>query len=120
MAGSESVDGYLAALPDRFRVALEDLRGTIRAVVPDATETISYQIPTFRYRGRALVSYAAFREHCSLFPMSIGIIDAHGDEVAPYRSGRGTLRFTPDAPLPADLVRRIVLARIEENAAKQR
>ena len=120
MAVPESVDDYLAAVPEGFRGALEDLRGTIRAIVPDATETITYGCPTFQYQGRSLVSYAAFKGHCSLFPMSLAVIDANEDVLAPYRSGRGTLRFTPDAPLPAGMVRRIVLARIEENAAKSR
>jgi uncharacterized protein YdhG (YjbR/CyaY superfamily) len=120
MVAPRSVEDYLAALPEDFRVTLEDLRQTIKAVAPDATETISYQMPAFRYHSRLLVSYAAFKDHCSLFPMSKKVIEAYRDELTPYFTGKGTIRFTVDKPLPAALVRKIVTARIEENAARRR
>ena len=65
---AHDVDDYLARLPEDSRLALEKLRSTIKSVVPDSVEVISYQIPTFKYQGRMLVSYAAFSEHCSFFP----------------------------------------------------
>jgi uncharacterized protein YdhG (YjbR/CyaY superfamily) len=68
MAGPIGVDDYLAALPEDQRAALEKLRKTIRAAAPEATETISYQMPTFKLHGRVLVYYAAFKDHCSLSP----------------------------------------------------
>jgi uncharacterized protein YdhG (YjbR/CyaY superfamily) len=120
MAGPTSVEDYLAALPKEQRAALEKLRKTIMAAAPEATETISYQMPTFKDHGRVLVYYAAFRDHCSLFPASNAVMAALGEELKPYFSGKGTLRFTPDKPLPAALVKKIVTARIEENAAERR
>ena len=120
MAAPTSVEDYLAALPEASPAALEKLRKTIKAAAPDATETISYQIPTFTDHGRSLVSYAAFKDHCSLFPASQAVKDALGDELKPYVTGKATIRFHPDKPLPDALVKRIVKARIEENAARRR
>jgi uncharacterized protein YdhG (YjbR/CyaY superfamily) len=120
VAGPTSVEDYLAALPEEQRVVLEKLRKTIRAAAPEATETISYQMPTFKDNGRVLVYYAAFKDHCSLFPASNAVMEALGKELKPYFSGKGTLRFTADKPLPAALVKKIVRARIEENAARGR
>ena len=116
MAAPTSVDDYLAALPEAPRAALERLRKTIKAAAPQATETISYQMPAFKLDGRFLVSYAAFKNHCSLFPASRKVLEAHGEELKPYFSGKGTIRFTTDNPLPPALVRKVVKTRIEENA----
>ena len=120
MVGPTPVEDYLAALPEDQRSVLEKLRTRIRATAPDATETISYQMPTFKLRGRVLVYYAAFKDHCSLFPASEAVMETLGEELKPYFSGKGTLRFTPDKPIPAALVKRIVKARIEEIAARGR
>ncbi len=117
MAAPTSVEEYLAALPDGPRAALEKLRDTIKAAAPEATETISYQMPAFRLHGRFLVWYAAFRDHCSLFPASGRVLEAHREELKPYLSGKGTLRFTVERPIPATLVDRIVKTRIQENEA---
>jgi uncharacterized protein YdhG (YjbR/CyaY superfamily) len=117
MANPSSVEEYLSALPEEPRAALEKLRKTIKAAAPDATETISYQMPTFKLRGRFLVSYAAFKNHCSLFPASEAMLEAYGEELKPYFSGKGTIRFTTEKPLPAALVKKIVKMRIEENEA---
>jgi uncharacterized protein YdhG (YjbR/CyaY superfamily) len=116
MAGPSGVENYLASLPGESRVTLEKLRSTIKAAAPGATETISYQMPTFKHGGRFLVSYAAFKDHCSLFPASEAVMDALGDELKPYFSGKGTLRFQADRPLPPALVTRIVKVRLEEIA----
>jgi uncharacterized protein YdhG (YjbR/CyaY superfamily) len=120
MAGPTDVEDYLAALPEDQGAALEKLRKTIRAAAPEATEMISYQMPTFKDHGRVLVYYAAFKDHCSLFPASEAVMKALGEELKPYFAGKGTLRFTPDKPIPAALVKKIVKARIEENAARGR
>jgi len=117
MASPTTVEEYLAALPKESRAALENLRKTIRAAAPQATETISYQMPAFKDRGRFLVSYAAFKDHFSLFPASKAVMEAHGEELKPYFSGKGTLRFTSDNPIPAALVKKIVKTRLEEAAA---
>ncbi len=118
MAAPTSVEDYLAALPEGSRAALEKLRKTIRAAAPEATETISYQMPAFKDHGRFLVSYAAFKDHCSLFPASKAVIEALGEELKPYFTGKGTIRFQADKPLPAALVRKIVQVRIVENAER--
>lgn len=120
MAVPTEVDEYLAGVPEAQRAALRELRETIRAAAPEATEAISYGMPAFRDGGRFLVSYAAFKEHCSLFPASGAVLDALGDELKPYVSGKGTLRFTVEDPIPADLVTRIVRVRLEELAASRR
>ncbi|HSW41561.1 MAG TPA: DUF1801 domain-containing protein [Patescibacteria group bacterium] len=120
MAKPTSVDEYIAALPEERRAALEELRQVIRAAAPEATETISYQMPAFRTHGRILVYYAAFRAHYSLFPASEAVREALGEELVPYLAGKGTIRFPADRPLPAALVTRIVRARLEENAARNR
>jgi uncharacterized protein YdhG (YjbR/CyaY superfamily) len=115
MAGPTSVEQYMASLPEAQRAALEKLRKTIKTAAPDATETISYQMPAFKAQGRFLVSFAAFKDHCSLFPASEAVRKAYGDELKPYFSGKGTLRFTTDTPIPASLVKKIVKTRLEEN-----
>ena len=120
MAAVTNVEDYLAALPKPARLALEKLRKTIRAAAPDAAEVISYQMPGFKQNGRSLVTYAAFKDHCSFFPMSMAVIKAHWEELEPYHSGRGTIRFYVDAPLPAALVKKVVKARLDEIAAKKR
>lgn len=112
------VDKYLASVPEEKRATLEKLRRTIRTVVPEAEEVMWYQIPTFKFEGRPLVSFAAFKNHCSLFPMSMAIIRAHEDELKSYLTSKGTVRFTSDRPLPAALVKKIVRARIKENQAR--
>ena len=113
------VDAYLAALPDDRRRVLEDLRETIRAAAPEATEQISYGMPAFKIDGRLLVSYAAFSRHFSLFPASGAVLDALGAEVRPFLSGQATLRFTADRRLPAETVTRIVAVRLGEVAARR-
>ena len=94
MASASSVDGYLAAQPPAARAVLEDLRRTIRAAAPEATESIAYDMPALRVGGRFLVSYAAFKRHYSLFPASAVVVEALGTELEPYLAGKGT------TPLP--------------------
>jgi uncharacterized protein YdhG (YjbR/CyaY superfamily) len=118
MAAPTSVEAYLATLPDERRAALEQLRQTIKAAAPDATETIAYQMPAFRLDGRFLVSYAAFKAHNSLFPASEAAVEALGEELTPYLAGKGTIRFPADEPIPTALVTRIVKIRLAENAAR--
>ena len=116
---AQDVDEYLSLLPEDSRAALEKLRRTIKSVVPDAVEVISYQIPTFKYQGRMLVSYAAFSEHCSFFP-GARPIEIHRNELKAYQTSKGTIRFPIDKPLPAALVKKLVKARIAENEAREK
>ncbi|MFN7933446.1 MAG: DUF1801 domain-containing protein [Bryobacteraceae bacterium] len=110
-----TVDEYLAALPEPARSTLYQIRSLIRSVVPaEATELISYRIPTFRYKG-ALIGFAAFPKHCSLFVMSSTLLGKMQQEVKGYKTSKGTIQFPPDKPLPASLIRKIVKARMQEN-----
>jgi uncharacterized protein YdhG (YjbR/CyaY superfamily) len=113
------VDSYLAKVPEPARSTLEKLRATIRSVVPpETTEKLSYGIPAFHYKG-GLVAYAAFKKHCSFFPMQASLIDAMKDDLKAYRTAKGTLQFPQDKPLPSTLVKKMVKARIAENERKR-
>ena len=116
-AAPATVDQYLARLSGDKRDALERVRKIIRAAAPGAEECISYQIPTFRLDGKGLIWFGAAANHCAIY----GMVGADKGELAAYdTSGRGTIRFRPDEPLPAALVRKLVKARIAKNAAKRR
>ena len=119
MATPNSIEEYLAALPEEQRAALAKLRKTISAAAPKATEKISYAMPAFEQDGRFLVSYVAFKDHCSFYPASAAVMEALGEELEPYFSGKGTLRFQADEPIPAALVRKIVRVRLQENTARR-
>lgn len=114
------VELYFARLPAEVRATLEKLRKTIRATAPKAVEVIWYQMPTFKLNDRPLVTIAAFKNHCSLFPMSYAILNAYKDELKSYHTSKGTIRFPLDQPLPAALVKKIVKARILENEARKK
>jgi len=116
--GGKAVAAYLAALPKDSRTALQKLRKDIRAAAPDATELIAWGMPAFK-QGRLLVGYAAFKDHCSLFPMSVAVMHRYAVELKKYVMTKGSIHFSVAKPLPATLVRRIVKARIAENEAKQ-
>ena len=118
-AGVQEVERYLSQLPNASRATLEQLRRTIKSVVPEAIEVISYQIPTFKHNGRMLVSYAGFRDHCSFFP-GAGPIETHKRELESFPTSKGTIRFTPEEPLPATLVKKLVKTRIKLNDAAEK
>jgi uncharacterized protein YdhG (YjbR/CyaY superfamily) len=119
VAKATSVEDYLSALPDDRRAVMEELRATIRAAAPEATESIAYDMPALRSDGgQFLVSYAAYKRHYSLFPASDAVVEALGDELTPFLSGKGTIQFPASAPIPLPLVRRIVETRVAENAAR--
>lgn len=111
-----TIDEYLAGFSGRTRELLEELRAAIRAAAPEATERISYRMPTFFLEGN-LVHFAAFKGHIGFYPTPSGI-EGFEAELAKYESGKGSVRFPLDEPLPLDLVRRIVLRRVEENLEK--
>jgi uncharacterized protein YdhG (YjbR/CyaY superfamily) len=111
------MDEYLAAVSDDKRAALEKLRKTIRSVVPKAEECISYGLAAFRLNGRPLIAFGATENHCALYPMSSTTVEAHQDELKPYDTSKGTIRFQADHPLPVALVRKLVQARIVESRA---
>lgn len=112
------VDAYLDAVPEPARTTLLRMRALIRSVVPaGATEGLSYGMPAFRYHG-ALVGYAAFKKHCSFFPMSASLLDEFAEETKPYRTSKGTLQFPHGRALPAGLLKKLVKARVAENDAR--
>lgn len=115
----KNIDEYLAGVPEPARTTLNKLRAVIRsAAPPDATEAITYRMPTFKYKG-SLVAFAAFKNHCSLFPMSLSVIEALKKELKGFHTSKGTLQFPLDKPMPATLVKKIVKARVAQNELKQ-
>ena len=108
-----TVGAYLKAVSPEKRAALMKLRSAIKAAAPRAEECISYQIPAFRLDGRVLVWYAAMKNHCSFFPGAYAIKSLSKD-LKKFDTSKGTIRFSPDTPLPATLVRKLVKARIAE------
>jgi uncharacterized protein YdhG (YjbR/CyaY superfamily) len=111
-----SIDTYIAQFPADIQKKLKDLRAIIHAAAPDATEKISYQMPTFFLKGN-LVHFAAFKNHIGFFPTPSGITTFE-KELAVYRTSKGTMQIPLDQPLPADLITRIVKYRIAENLQK--
>jgi uncharacterized protein YdhG (YjbR/CyaY superfamily) len=112
------IDSYIAGFPSDIRKKLEKIRSVISKAAPDATEAISYGMPTFKLSGN-LVHFAAFKEHIGFFP-SPKPIEVFGDELLEYHTSKGTIRFPLDRPIPYDLITRIVKFRIEENLKKNK
>ena len=118
--GKAEVEAYLAQVPEPARTTLEKMRTMIRAAAPKAaTEAISYKIPSFQYKG-GLVAYAAFKDHCSFFPMGSRAIEEFAEELKGYRVSKGTIQFALNKPLPAGLVKKMVKACVARNEAKAR
>jgi uncharacterized protein YdhG (YjbR/CyaY superfamily) len=118
-AAPKTVEEYLSGVPEPARSTLVRVRAMVRSVVPaESTEVISYGMPTFKYKG-SLMGFAAFSEHCSLFPMSAALIEEFKKELKDYSTSKGTIRFPVDKPLPATLVKKLVKARIAENERRQ-
>ena len=118
-ANFTTIDEYMVTVPDDKRLVLETLRQTIREAAPDAGEVISYMMPTFKYHGN-LVHFAAFKNHCSFFVGNGSLVDKMTDELKDYNAVKSGIHFTVEKPLPAELIKKIVWRRMEENEAKQR
>ena len=110
-----TIDAYIATFPDDVQSILQQIRRTIHDAAPEATEAISYQMPTFKLHGN-LVHFGAFKNHIGFYPVPSGI-EAFQDELAAYKQGKGSIQFPLDRPMPFDLIRRIVEYRVQENTA---
>ncbi|MDR1094963.1 MAG: DUF1801 domain-containing protein [Spirochaetaceae bacterium] len=112
----KTIDEYIETFKPEIQKTLNEIRNFIKTEVPEATEKISYGMPTFYLNGN-LVHFAAFKDHYGFFPSPSGI-DAFEEELAPYRSGKGTLRFPIDKPVPWDIIQKVVQFRVKENLNK--
>lgn len=111
-----SIDEYIRSFPEDIQKLLKEVRAAINATAPDATEKISYQIPTFYLNGN-LVHFAAFKKHIGFYPTSSGI-SAFQDELKGYKSAKGSVQFPLNKPMPIALIKRIVKYRVKENIQK--
>ncbi len=115
-----SVEEYIATMPDDVQPILQRVRGAIRAALPDAEETISYAIPAYEVDGNTVVYFAGWKRHYSLYPATDGVVEALGDELAPYDvNDKGTIRFPLSQPVPVALIGRIATLRAAEAAADE-
>jgi uncharacterized protein YdhG (YjbR/CyaY superfamily) len=118
-AASKTVDEYFAAVPEPALSALRQIRKAIRSVVPpEATEIISYKIPAFKHK-KVLVWYAAFSNHCSLFPTA-SVIEQFKDELSGFSTSKGTIHFPLDKPMPVELIKKMVRARVAQSESSKR
>ena len=117
---ASSVEAYIAGASPETRKKLRELRALVKKTAPRVTERISYGIPTFDLNGKYLVYMAAFKEHVSIYPAIGALARELREELAPYRAGKGTLRFPLDRALPKTLIRKFVRARVAERAARDK
>jgi uncharacterized protein YdhG (YjbR/CyaY superfamily) len=111
---TKTIDEYLAGVNADHRDALQKLRETIHGVAPKAEECISYGIPAFHLNGRSLVFFGAWANHCAFYPGSSATLKKFRNELSDFQTSKGTLRFSPDKPMPVALVKKLVKARIAE------
>jgi len=110
---AESIDEYIASFPPDIQDILQKVRNTITRAAPQAEEAIRYQMPTFTLEGN-LVHFAAFKKHIGLYPTPSGT-ERFRAELSPYETGKGSIRFPLDRPIPYELIARIVKFRVKEN-----
>jgi uncharacterized protein YdhG (YjbR/CyaY superfamily) len=113
----KDIDQYIAGFPPNVQEILEKVRSTIQEAAPDAEERISYQIPSFHFKGLYLVYFAAFEKHIGVYPAPVESEELK-EELALYRSGKATVRFAINKPIPLELISRIVKFRMKENLQK--
>ena len=116
-ANPDSIDAYLSAFPADIQKMLEQVRAAVRKAAPDAEEKISYGMPTFTLKGQNLVHFAAFQHHIGLYPTPVGM-DAFKEDLAGYKTGKGSVQFPLDRPMPLDLITRIVEFRMQDVLAR--
>ena len=116
----KSVDEYIASQPEAAQKALKRVRSVIRKAVPAAEEMISYKIAAYKLHGRVMLYFAGWKQHYSLYPATAGLVAAFGDELAPYKLSKGTIRFPLSDPVPAKLIERIAKFRAKEVAEREK
>ena len=112
-----SVEEYIASFPEQTQKGLEEVRAVIKSVAPDAVENISYQIAAFKVNGKNFVSIAGWKEHISIYPIPAGS-KAFNKQIAKYASGRGTLKFPLNEPLPLKLIEKAIKYRLADHLKK--
>jgi uncharacterized protein YdhG (YjbR/CyaY superfamily) len=112
-----SIDSYISEFPPATQTVLEQMRAVIKQAAPEATETISYAIPTFDLNGHHLVHFAGYARHIGFYPIPSGV-EAFREELGAYKSGKGSVQFPLNEPLPTDLIRRIVEFRVAQSASR--
>jgi uncharacterized protein YdhG (YjbR/CyaY superfamily) len=114
---ADDVNAYISGFPADVRSILENIRATIRKAAPDSEESISYGIPTFKRDGNYLIYFAGFKQHVSIYPI-LSECTGLEEELAPYRSGKGTAKFPLNRPIPYALITKIVAFMAKENARR--
>jgi uncharacterized protein YdhG (YjbR/CyaY superfamily) len=115
----KEIDAYLVEVPEPQKSTLKALRKMIQAALPGAVECITYGVPTFKVDGEAIAGFAAYKNHCTYFPMSGSVLTVMKEDVAKYETSSGALKFAIDKPLPSTLVKRLINVRIKDVAAKE-
>lgn len=115
---TETVDDYLSELPSDVKAMLQKVRRAIKSAAPKAEEVISYNIPTYKFKG-PLVHFAAFKDHCSFVVITPSIMQIFGDEFRRFKNSGRTIHFSPENPLPATLIKKIVKVRVQENEQRE-
>jgi len=115
----KTIDEYIKIFLQDVQSILERMRQTIRKAAPEAVESISYQMPTFKLNGKNLVYFAGYKNHIGFYPVPSGI-RAFKKELSQYKTGKGSVQFPIDKPVPYDLVKKIVMFRVKENMKKKK
>ena len=116
----KTVDKYIYAFPKNVQKILEEVRQTIKEIIPQAEELISYQIPTFKLNGSYIIYFAGWKNHISLYPVTDEIKEKFKKEISSYKTSKGTIQFPLDKPMPLSLIKKIVKHKVKENAGKEK
>jgi uncharacterized protein YdhG (YjbR/CyaY superfamily) len=117
-APKNDIDTYFSKQPKEIQLALDRVRQTVMAVVPDAEQKINYSMPMIRYQGKMLVGFAAYKNHCSFFPCSGSAVSFFEEELKNFETTKGSIHFTIEKPLPLALIKKITKYRIQEKEMK--
>lgn len=119
-AADPRVDAYLAALPAEQQAALQHVRDLIGGLLPDGSETISYGMPTFKSEGQLVMSFAGWKDHCALYPLTGSFLDVHAELIAGFDRTKGSVHFTAAKPLPDAVIEELVATRLADLRAGRR